>query len=205
MKSQDYIPHSESEQAIWAVNFKTNLVTQGAALGLTAAQITALGNSATNIVTAINNGETKKRALSEALAQKETVKDNEFKVIRENVAKIKTNAGYTPAIGKSLGIIGTATSFDSENYKASITASIVAGCVRIKFVKNGADGINIYNRPKGTAVWKFLARDTKSPYDDHIELATAGQPEHWEYRAFGVIDDAEIGQPSDIVEIVFGG
>jgi hypothetical protein len=95
--------------------------------------------------------------------------------------------------------------FDSENYKASITASIVAGCVRIKFVKNGVDGINIYNRPKGTAVWKFLARDTKSPYDDHIELATAGQPEHWEYRAFGVIDDAEIGQPSDIVEIVFGG
>lgn len=203
--ANDYIPRPESEQAIWAVNFKTNLVTQGAAVGLTAAQITALGNSATNIVTAINNAETKKTAFNEALAQKETVKKNEFKVLRENVAKIKTSPGYTEAIGKSLGIVGTTTGFDSDNYKATITASIVAGCVRIKFAKNGVDGINIYHRPKGTAVWKFLARDTKSPYDDHIELATAGQPEHWEYRAFGVIDDAEIGQPSDIVEIVFGG
>ena len=36
-------------------------------------------------------------------------------------------------------------------------------------------------------------------------ICLAGQPEHWEYRAFGVIDDAEIGQPSDIAEIVFGG
>jgi hypothetical protein len=203
--TNDYIPRPESDQAIWAVNFKTNLVTQGAAVGLSAAQIAALGNSSTNIVTAINNAETKKTAFNEALAQKETVKKNEFKVIRENVAKIKTNAGYTPAIGQSLGIIGSPTGFDSENYKATITASNFAGFVRIKFTKNGVDGINIYNRPKGTAVWKFLARDTKSPYDDHIELATAGQPEHWEYRAFGVIDDAEIGQPSDIVEIVFGG
>ena len=201
----DFIPRSESEQAIWAGNFKTNLVTQGAAVGLTAPQITALGTSSTNIITAINNVESKRTALNEAVAQKETVKKNDFKFIRENVAKIKTNAGYTPAIGQSLGIIGSSVGFDADNYKATITASKFAGFVRIKFTKNGVDGINIYNRMKGTAVWKFLARDTKSPYDDHIVLENAGQPEHWEYRAFGVIDDAEIGQPSDIVEIVFGG
>ena len=201
----DFIPRSESEQTIWAGNFKTNLLTQGAAVGLTAAQITALGTSATNIITAINNVETKRTALNEAVAQKDTIKKNDFKVIRENVAKIKTNAGYTPAIGQSLGIIGSSVGFDTDNYKATITASKFAGFVRIKFTKNGVDGINIYNRLKGTGVWKFLARDTKSPYDDHIELENEGQPEHWEYRAFGVIDDAEIGQPSDIVEIVFGG
>lgn len=203
--TNDFIPRPEPEQVIWAGNFKTNLVIQGAAVGLTAAQITALGTSSTNIITAINNVEAKKTALNEALAQKETIKKSEFKVIRDNVAKIKTNAGYTPAIGQSLGIIGTTTGLDSENYKATITASNFAGFVRIKFTKNGVDGINIYNRPKGTSVWKFLARDTKSPYDDHIVLENEGKPEHWEYRAFGVIDDAEIGLPSDIVEIVFGG
>jgi len=203
--TNDFIPRPEPEQAIWAGNFKTNIIAQGAAVGLTAAEIAALGTSSTNIITAINNVESKKTALSEALAQKETIKKNEFKVIRENVAKIKTNPGYTTAIGQSLGIIGTSTGFDSENYKVAITASNFAGFVRIKFTKNGVDGINIYNRPKGTAVWKFLARDTKSPYDDHIELVAVGKPEHWEYRAFGVIDDEEIGQPSDIVEIVFSG
>ncbi len=203
--TNDFIPRTESEQVIWANNFKTNLVTQGAAVGLTAAQITALGISSTNIITAVNNVETKRTGLNEAVAQKDVVKKNEFKSIREAVAKIKTNAGYTTAIGQSLGIIGTTTGFDSDNYKAVITASNYAGFVRIKFTKNGVDGINIYNRQKGTSAWKFLARDTKSPYDDHIVLENEGKPEHWEYRAFGVIDDAEIGQPSDIVEIVFGG
>ena len=56
----------------------------------------------------------------------------------------------------------------------------------------------------GESTWHFLARDTKSPYDDHIILAVANQPEHWEYRAFGVVDDNEIGMASDIVSVVFG-
>jgi hypothetical protein len=50
-----------------------------------------------------------------------------------------------------------------------------------------------------------LARDSKSPYDDDIILAVVNLPEHWEYKAFGVINDDEIGQASDIVEVVFGG
>lgn len=95
MKTQDYIPHSESEQVIWANNFKTNLITQGAAVGLTVAQITALGNSSTNIIAAVNNVETKKTALYEAVAQKDVVKKNEFKSILDAIAKIKTNAGTT--------------------------------------------------------------------------------------------------------------
>lgn len=203
--TNDFIPRAESALVLWCGNFKTNAPLHSSALGLTPVQITALTTSSNNIITAVATVDSKKAALNEALASKETVKTNELKAIRETVAKFKTSPGYTTAIGESLGIIGATTEFDSENYKASITASLVAGCVRIKFTKNGVDGINIYNRKKGTAVWKFLARDTKSPYDDHIELEAAGQPEHWEYRAYVVIDDAEIGQPSDIVEIVFGG
>ena len=95
--------------------------------------------------------------------------------------------------------------FDKASYKAILTAEMFAGFVRLKFKKAGTDGVNIYHRKKRDATWHFLARDTKSPYDDHIVLVTPGQPEHWEYRAYGVIDDSEIGQPSDIVEVVFGG
>ena len=76
--TNDFIPRTESEQVIWANNFKTNLVTQGAAVGLTAAQITALGISSTNIITAVNNVETKRTGLNEAVAQKDVVKKNEF-------------------------------------------------------------------------------------------------------------------------------
>ena len=74
--------------------------------------------------------------------------------------------------------------------------------MRIKFVKGIAEGVNLYHRLKGTGTWLFLARDTKSPYDDHVE--TNGTPQHWEYQAYGVLNDAQIGQPSDIVEAVVG-
>jgi hypothetical protein len=190
---------------LWLGNLKTNVAVHGATVGLTPAEITDLIAASNSIISEVAALESQKKALSEALASKETVKTTKLKTIREAAAKMKTHPSYSAAIGQSLGIIGTTTAFDSENYKAVISASIVAGCVRIKFTKNGVDGINIYNRLKGTAVWNFLARDTKSPYDDHIALATVSKPEHWEYRAYGVIDDTEVGQPSDIVEIVFGG
>ncbi|WP_310558880.1 hypothetical protein [Flavobacterium sp.] len=202
---QDFIPRSEGELAIWLGNYGTNSAIQGPAVGLTPAQIAAGVTSCNNIVTALSNVENKRTALNEALAHKETVKNTELQAIRSTAAKIKTNSGYTDAIGKSLGIIGTDTAMDLAAYKPLIFAEQFGGFVRIKFTKKGVEGINIYHRKKGEPLWKFLARDTKSPYDDHIALGLEGQPEHWEYRAFGVMDDAEIGQPSDIVAIVYGG
>ncbi|MGL2963602.1 hypothetical protein ACSVH2_07255 [Flavobacterium sp. RSB2_4_14] len=50
----------------------------------------------------------------------------------------------------------------------------------------------------------LLTRATKSPYDFHPVLTEPNKPEHWEFRAFGVINDIEIGLASDIAEIVYG-
>ena len=36
-------------------------------------------------------------------------------------------------------------------------------------------------------------------------IATAGVPEVRECQAFGVLNDEQIGQPSDIVSVTFGG
>lgn len=79
------------------------------------------------------------------------------------------------------------------------------GRVRIDFVKDGLDGVHIYARLKGQTTWAKLALDTYSPYEDNRPLATAGQPEHREYMAIGVLHDEEVTQQSDIVEAVFGG
>ena len=43
------------------------------------------------------------------------------------------------------------------------------------------------------------------PKDDFTALAVAGTPEVREYQAFGVLNDEQIGQPSDIVSVTFGG
>ncbi len=64
--------------------------------------------------------------------------------------------------------------------------------------------MNIYARPTGTSQWQYLARDNNSPYDDERPLAN-GQPEMREYMAIGVVGDEEVGQPSDIISVVFGG
>lgn len=200
-----FLPRKDSELLAWLNNYKTKITTHASTLGVSAALLTQEKAWCDAMIAAINLIETKKQELKSAVAGKETALQTQVGALRVEIARHKLNASYTTAIGQDLGIIGTHIDFDAATYKAQITVEIFGGFVRVKFTKRGADGINLYHRRKGTADWLFLARDTKSPYDDHIVLQTANQPEHWEYRAFGVLDDAEIGLASDIVEVVFGG
>ena len=73
-----------------------------------------------------------------------------------------------------------------------------------EFVKKGVEGINLYKRQKGQTQWQLITRITRSPFDYEPELLIENQPEHYEFRAFGVIRDKEIGLSSDIVEIFYG-
>lgn len=203
--TQDFIPRTEAEQVVWLGNFQTNIAIQGPVVGVAPTQIADLVSSCSIVIGAINKVEERKTLLSEAVASKNLSLYTELKAIRQTAAQVKANSAYTPSIGESLGIIGSETEFDQASYKPVISAATFGESIRIKFVKDGVDGVNIYHRQKGEVTWVFLARDTKSPYTDHIVLTTDGKPEHWEYRAYGVIDDFQIGLPSDIVEIVFGG
>jgi hypothetical protein len=87
----------------------------------------------------------------------------------------------------------------------SLTAEANHGFVRVRFKKTGFDGVNVYTRRKGETEWRFLARDTNSPYDDYSELAKEGAAEVPEYRVIGVCKDEQIGLPSDAVTVTFGG
>ena len=80
------------------------------------------------------------------------------------------------------------------------------GYVRIKGTKGSVKSMDLYTRLKGQPGWKVaIARRSKFPWDDDSALAQPGVPETREYRAIGVLDDKEIGQPSDIVEVVYAG
>lgn len=203
--SQGYYPSTNAGAIVWLTNYKTQIAVQGPIVGLTAAQVTAAQTSVQKIIDGINDIEAKKQALAGSVGAFKTIETNFLLPLKTEIARYKTSATYTPAIGQILGVVGTTTGVDTANYKCKFTAEHFGGFIRIKFVKAGVDGVNIYHRQKGQIDWKFLARDTKSPYDNHITLQTPGQPEHWEYQLFGVIDDAEIGLASDIVEVVYGG
>lgn len=200
-----YFPSSDPAAKIWLETYRTNIQDLGASLGLTPAQIADEVALCDALINALAKVAITREAAASAVAAKNTAWGTELKSLKGNIARHKTQASYTEAIGNSLGIVGSQSDLDTEAYKPDLTAGLFGGFVRLKFTKKGVDGVNIYHRKKGDSTWKFLARDTKSPYDDHIELATANQPEHWEYQCFGVLDDAQIGIASDIVEIVFAG
>jgi hypothetical protein len=72
--------------------------------------------------------------------------------------------------------------------------------------------MNIYCRIKGTTDWgRPIANVQHSPFDDHHGIfvpappAVAANSEAREYMIIGVFDDVEVGFPSAIHPVVFGG
>ena len=200
----DFLPKDEPSLLLWLGNYQTKLATHGATLGLTPTEITALSNACTGLSTLVNNVEAAKAALKTAVEAKNAGKDSNLALIRTANKKMKASNAYTDAIGKDLGIKAESQDLDHEAAKPKFSGEAFPGYVRLKFTKNGLDGINIYSRLKGQATWAFLSRDTNSPYDDHMALAN-GSPETREYMCIGVMEDTEVGQQSDFVEVVFGG
>ena len=111
-----------------------------------------------------------------------------------------------PAIQLQLDSIGDTQTFDPNTARPSITAKAQQGRVKIDGRKPGFEAVNIYSRIKGAVQWKLIAvRKRKFPYFDESPLAVAGTPEVREYMAIGVLNDEELGQPSEIKEVVYAG
>lgn len=203
--NQSYLPGQSAALLNWLNNYKTKIQVHATVFGYDTDKVNAIVAWCDNTIAAIQQVEVKKNELKAAVNAKKAKDRTDLAALKSEISRQKLNENYTVAIGQELGIIGSNTSFDASNYKAVITVDITGGHVEIRFKKLGANGINLYHRKKGAPNWDFLARATKTPFIDVIQLSTPNQPEHWEYRAFGVKDDEEIGQPSDIVEIIFGG
>jgi hypothetical protein len=202
---KDYIPRTDDSLKTWLQNRKVKLPLHAAALGLSAAQVTARQADCDAIIIEIDNVAQKRAALAAAVAAKEAAKEAKLAAIRLQSRQDKVANGYTDAIGEDLDIVGEDAGEDLAQAQPELTGQAYAGYVRLRFKKGGWDGVNIYTRIEGQATWQFLARDTNSPYDDQRPLATANQPETREYMAIGVLDDTEIGQPSEVVQVVYGG
>jgi hypothetical protein len=200
----DFIPSNEPGLVIWLTNYKTKIAIIGASIGLTAAEIATEQALCQGIIDAINLSESKERELIAANVAKNNLKKENISSLRKSIDGHKKDGKLTDEQVQELKVKGTATTFDANAYKPVLSVAILAKQVNINFEKQGVQGINLYHRKKGSAGWLFLARATKSPYIDNIKLAAPTQPEHWEYQAYGVMDDKEIGQPSDIVEVVYG-
>lgn len=201
----DYIPSKDSDKVIWNNNLNAKIGSEGTALGLSPAEITTVKSVTADNSAAIVANDDAQTAARAAKATKDTQLKTGNKTIRDLVRKMKSSSNYTTTIGTNLGIIGEDPTVDYSTYQPKIKAFVMPGRVRIDFVKDGLNGMNIYARLKGQSSWVKLAYDSFSPYEDNRALAVATTPEHREYMAIGVIRDQEVTLSSDIVEAVYGG
>ena len=201
----DFIPAGDDPRKTWATAFKAAVATHGPTVGLTPAQVTAAQAKCDAIIGRIDDKTAKKNAWQSSVAAADTGNTADVADLRSTIAAIKTNSGYTPAIGADLGVVGSAGSFDPNTYQAELTSVDQTGPnqVTVKFgkAKGNIDGVHVYARMQGGSEWKFLARDTQSPYVDTTPLGTAGKPEVREYRIRAVINDEEIGDYSDTAQV----
>ena len=199
-----FFPKEDPELLLWAKNYKERLAINESALGLTPAEVTVHDALCDEIIDGISAVKAQKGVLKSTVEAKNLVVETQGAELRYLIGRIKKMAGYTEAIGKDLGVVGSTVPFDPTEFKPIISTSLDGGYVRIKFAKKGTQGINLYGKNKAGGDWKLVGRANKSPYDIQIVLENPNQPEHWQYRAYGVINDLEVGLPSDIAEIIFG-
>ncbi len=122
------------------------------------------------------------------------------------IDELRSNPNCNGAMLSAMQLIPASTSLDINAIQPVINVKADTGYVRITGTKNYADLVNLYMRRAGQTVWMQIATNRrKLPFDDQTPLATAGVPEVREYMARGVINDAEIGLPSDIVTVTYAG
>ena len=127
-----------------------------------------------------------------------------FTRVKELVARIKTQPGYTEAIGQDLGIIGAEQEIDLNLVKPVLNIVLQAGHPLVQWIKQGLDGVEIHV-DRGTGVFTHLAYDTQPDYLDTAPLPAPGQSAIWRYKAIYRLNDEQVGQWSNPVSIAVTG
>lgn len=124
-----------------------------------------------------------------------------FSIISGIVQRIKGHAAYNEAIGEDLGIVGSDIFVDYATVKPVLKITLDVGNPKIKYKKNRTKGINLYcDRDDGKGMLLIKAV-TKSTYVDETPLPAGVNSAVWKYMAIHVVDDIEVGIPSDEVVV----
>jgi hypothetical protein len=202
MPRNDFIPTGDAQFVVWHDQFKAAATSIGATLGITAADLTMIGDDNTELHARVDASAAADRAAQQATREKIAARKTAEANARNLARRLKTHKNYTAALGEQLGIEGPEDSTDLTTAKPKLTArALPHGVVELQFVKSKSDGVNIYSQRGDEPGFSFLARDTHSPYVDNRPLLVPGKPEQRQYKAIYVRDDAEIGQMSDEVVV----
>jgi hypothetical protein len=203
----DYLPQSPNGLLHWLTTQETELTTaigdtMGAAESERAAFLAAVAAWKAPIAEIVELTD----RLKQLKASLPEVRQAQLPILRAFINRSLTFPGCTPAIIERLEWAPVGGERDLEQARPRLSAEAQRGGVKIVVKRAGFEAANVYVRRRGQEEWTLLAeRKRKFPLYDQRPLAVAGAPEVREYRAIGVVDDEEIGQPSEVQEVVFAG
>ena len=224
----DYIPTTDAALVTWFNNFSTKFAAYAPAIGLSAADVTAVNNDDAMVQTLMNRVETYKQEAQEAVAYKNLmlkkplgtpapappVNPNPALPVtapapgilartRALAARIKAAPAYSEAIGKDLGIVGTGDNAAPNPAAKPALAAVTAGAdtVDVSFVKNGYQGVLLEGQRGTETAWTQIANLRYSPYRDSRPNVSPTAPDVRRYRAIYLHKDQSTGQYSDTVTV----
>ncbi len=204
--SQTIIPDSHTNRLDFLKNLKVQIAANAAAAGLDAATVTGYSAILDPLIAKYQTLVDAELALATANADAAQAFNQGQKQLQSMINELKNNTKVTDGMRTEMGIATISGTHTPNLIKPRIKASAQAGHVSITGSKDYAELVNIYLRVVGAAEWTLIGvRRKKFPFEDQTPLKTAGVPEQREYEARGVMGDNEVGQPSDIVSVLYGG
>ena len=207
MPHRDYVPQSFPNLLAFLIKQETELTTQLATdIGMTTADRTALLAAVAVVKALVAEIVDLMDTLEEKTADFPLILEQQMPTVRAIIKKTKADPLCTPAVVAQLDWEGPGVNFNPATARPTIDAEAQRGRVKISGKKPGFDAVNIYFRKKGDVQWRLIApQRLRFPFYDESALAVANTPEVREYMAIGVIADEEIGQMSEIKEVVYAG
>lgn len=224
MSKAHYIPNDDASKDGWLSRFAAKLLNHSTALGLTAAETTAVAADAAFFHYALDAQHKYADTSQQWTAYKNAARGGTgtvlgnlplaptlltaptmvapgiFRRISALVARIKNHPGYTEAIGEDLAIVGADQEIDLSLVKPVLTVVMDTGHPLVQWAKQGLDGVEI-QVDRGTGTFSFLAVDTVPDYLDTAPLPPLGQMQVWKYRAMYRLGDQLVGLWSEVASI----
>ena len=226
--SSKWFPSSLGDRADWYANFNTQLGigTMGTSLGLSAADMTTIGDD-NSVMQFLSNSAAYFEAYMDGVREyRKTITEGKigdappvfptfvspgtvtavptgiFERLDQFVKRIRASPAYTPETGALLAIIPQkGDDLVESELKPALKASAMPGnVVEIEFVRGKTAGINIETNIDG-AGWTFAAFKANSPATLNIPNGT-GNPHSVQLRARYVLKDEPVGLNSDTVNVV---
>jgi hypothetical protein len=221
----DWYPKTLAALIPWHENFAAQAIVSGTSLGLTAAQVTQINADKNNVLTmlsALEQANSYRAAITEfkdllfnspADTPTETPPSPPDGLVfpgvdqpvmgieartREYAAIIKASPAYSPDDGVQYGIVGTAPAPPSTPTLEAF--ALTASQVRLRIGKKGYAVLAVDSR-RGGGDWEQIGVSMLDEFIDTRAPLAPGEPELREFRVQGMVENARVGDYSEVATV----